>query len=207
MHVCQTFAHHSHLYGAVYGILPLAFAQQVHALHSQVVVLLGMQVVLTRSEVLGQQRFLLLKKAVFAVEFGAGGEQVLLYLQPVFFHRYLGVAQHVLLLGELRFGIENLLPQVGVVEREDYVACIYHGALLDGLMLHDARLECGHLYHHARLDVAAYAYVIIERPARYIGDDEVAAVGAAGRSTGFAPCQDGARYGNGGNQRDYRDSF
>ena len=59
-----------------------------------------------------------------------------LVFQPILLHRYLGVAQQILLLSEFSFGIQNLKVEVAVRKTG------YHIALLD------VRAFLNHLFHH-----------------------------------------------------------
>ncbi len=118
--------------------------------------------------------------ALLAAVVGSRRQNVLPHLKPLFLHGQLGVAEHVLLFGELRLRIENLLAEVRIVKRQDYIPFLHHRALFDPSAVDNARFESRHLDSDARLDSPVKADAVVEDSARDLGDGDTVGIGLIG---------------------------
>ena len=129
----------------------------------------GLQVVFLGDEFVLIQGLLLLVGALEAVHLGAVLQHVLTDVQLLLLHLDLGVAEDVLLLGQLGLGVQDLQVQVVVIEDEDGVPRLHRRAFLDED--HAAFLRA-QLDGRHRLHAAADADIVVELPSHSASDGQ-----------------------------------
>ena len=102
LHILQRFLHTVDLCASIKTVLPGAFRHQIVLLQSQIVVFLGLQVVFLGDEIVLVEGLLLLVGSLETVNLCTVLQHILTHVQLLLLHLDLGVAENVLLLGQLR---------------------------------------------------------------------------------------------------------
>ena len=85
-----------------------------------------------------------------------------LVVELVLLHRHLRVAKEVLLLGQLRLGVEDLQVEARIGEADDDIAFLYLRALLDDPLTDDTALLGAELDDRNRLYLAVDPHEVVE---------------------------------------------
>ena len=161
-HVVETLLHLVDFHSSIETVLDRPFLDELVFLLREFVVFFGFEILLPGDEFVLVQGGLLLVVPAAAPDIHLVGHLVLLDGELLLLHLDHGVAQDVLLLGELRLRVEDLQVKVVVAEQEKGLPGADHGTFLDQDFLHHpaflrAELDSGH-----RLHLAAYPDVVVE---------------------------------------------
>ena len=94
-------------------------------MQGQIVVFFCLQVFLTGNQLVLIKSLLLLVGAAQALHIGPVFQHILAHVQLLLLHLNLGIAEDVLLLGQLGFGVQYLQVQVVVIQDEDSVTGLH----------------------------------------------------------------------------------
>ena len=161
-HVGEADLHLLHLYGARDGVLSQPLDDEVELLRRQFVILFCLQEILA-----GDQLFLIEFLLLVVGTAGTGHLHVELrflelVVELVLLHRHLRVAEEVLLLGQLRLGVEYLQIEARVGEADDDIAFLHLRALLDDPLTDDTALLGAELDDRNRLYLAVDPHEVVE---------------------------------------------
>ena len=162
LHGGQVVRHLFHLALSQQRVLVQAFLYQLVLLVGQLIVFLGPQPVFLWDEAFGVELLLALPVAALRHHVLRELQLLVAVVQTVLLHGNLRVAQHVLLLRQLAFGIQNLQVQVGVAQANQHVALLYRGAFLHHTFLHDTAFLGADLYHLYGCHMAVQRNVVVE---------------------------------------------
>ena len=83
-------------------------------------------------------------------------------VQPILLHRDLGVAQHILFLGQFALGIQYFEVEIAVAQFHDDVALVYVSTLIDHLFEHYATLLGRNLHHLNGHHPAIHVHIVVK---------------------------------------------
>ena len=161
-HVGEALAHLCDFHRAVEAVLLGAVLHQLQAAARQLVILLCLQEVLAGDEAVFKEGFLRLVGASVTLHLHLQLQFLLLDAQLLLLHLNHGVAQDVLLLGEVGLGVEDLHVEVLVAEDEDDIAGIDAAAFLGHDLLHHAAFQGTDLDGRHGRHLSADADVVVE---------------------------------------------
>ena len=171
-HVGKIVLHLVHLQAAVLFVLLQAFADQLLLPFRQLVILLGLQIGLAADEFLVVEPLVLLVGTTLAFHVHTQRCSLGLVVQFVLLHRHLGVAQQVLLLGELGFGIQDLQVEVRIRETYDDITLFDRRTFLGHLLHDDAAFFGRNLHHLDRHYRTVQSHIVLELGIRHLADGQ-----------------------------------
>ena len=100
------------------------------------------------------------------------GEFLVAVVELVLLHGYLRVAQHVLLLGKLALGIENLQVEVGVAELHDDITLADVRSFIHHLFQYDASFLRTDLHHGDGSHLSIHRHIVIKLRPLHLSDTQ-----------------------------------
>ena len=161
-HRLQVAIHLLHLICAVERVLLLTLHNQCATLHRVLIVLLRLQPHLTRQQILFVEHIVILKCATLALHLHIELHLLLTQRKTILLHLDKGVAQDVLLLGKIGFGVENLHREVIVGEFDNHIALFDHRTLLGNDALHQSCLHWRNLHRGDWLHRTRQTHIVVE---------------------------------------------
>ena len=195
-HIVQALLHLTHLYPPVERILSLPFHDELAAFHGILVVLAGLQILLARTEFFLIEPGVLLGFPLFALYIQSEVEALAFQVEPVLLHGHLRIAQEVLLLGKLRFAVEDIQVQHRIGQPHDDVPLVHHGTLLHGFLRHHSALYGTDLNGVDGLHLTVDADIVVELAPAHAVDADPSAFGSelGAVIAEYGPCRQGEYY-------------
>ena len=161
-HVVEALAHLRDFHRAVEAVLLGAVLHQLQTAVGEFVILLRFQEFLAGNEAVVKQGILCLVGAAVALHVHLQLQFLLFDAQLLLFHLNHGVAQDVLLLGEVGLGGEDLHVEVLVAQDKNYISGLDAAAFLGDNLLHHAAFQGADLDGRHGRDLSADADVVVE---------------------------------------------
>ena len=180
-HVVEALLELLDLHRTVNRVLHLALHHQRALALGQLVVLLRLEPLFAGDEFAAVELLVLLELAQLALHVEVELQLLLTQVELLLLHGHLGVAQEVLLLGQLGLAVENREVEVVVAEHHQHVAPTDGRALLHHDLLDDAALQRAELHGGDGLHLSRHAHVVVELALFHLRDGDGAGIHAQGR--------------------------